>query len=178
MDQRAAQAELLFHAAGKLRGRPLEKRLEARCFRQQRDPLPTLPPCEAEQLPEERQVLRNAQFAVEVLAETLRHVGDPRADPATLVANAEVAAEDSEFAGLELPRAGQQGQQGRFADAVRSDKADGRPCRNVEIDRLERRHLLVGMAEPANASDRPGAIDVLGIQHHTLTTSAHSDPAA
>ena len=77
MNERAGEAELLFHPARQLPGAPLAKRRHARGGEQPRRALVAGAPVDAEQLGEELDVLVDRQILVE--PEALRHVADVRA---------------------------------------------------------------------------------------------------
>ena len=79
VDQRAAQAELLLHAARQLAGRAVGKRRQPGAGEQAAS-AGRAPRRLAEQAAEEVDVLGHRERRVEVLAQSLRHVGDPRAD--------------------------------------------------------------------------------------------------
>ena len=66
----------------------------------------------------------NAEFQVEVLAQTLGHVRDLRAHDASMSGISDVPIQDSHFPLLHLLGAGDQGHERRLADAVRADDAD------------------------------------------------------
>ena len=80
VDQRAAQPELLPHAAGELPCRPIGERRQASAVEQLGDAPVALVARLAEQAAEELDVLADAEVGIEVLAEPLRHIGDARAD--------------------------------------------------------------------------------------------------
>ena len=81
VDQRAAQPELLPHAAGQLLCRPIGERREAGAVEQFGDAPLALVARLPEQAAEELDVLAHAEVGIEVLAEALRHVGDARSRP-------------------------------------------------------------------------------------------------
>ena len=145
VDQRAAKAELLPHAARELPGRPVGERREPGAVEQLGDaPLPLgagLPEQSAEKL----DVLAHAEVGIEVLAEALRHVGDARADRCAVRGICHVAAENVDLAGLDLPGAGNDAQQRRLADAVGADQPDDAAGRKRERDAVERGNLAVTM---------------------------------
>ena len=78
VDQRAAERQLLLHAAGELAGGPLEERVEAGRAGQIVDARFPLRLPLAEQPADEVQVFEHAERRVEIAAEALRHVGDAR----------------------------------------------------------------------------------------------------
>ena len=76
VDQRAAQTELLLHAAGELAGRPILERIERGGGQKLGDPGAALGSRLPEQPAEEVDILENAKRRIEIAAEALRHVGD------------------------------------------------------------------------------------------------------
>src|SRR5690606_30796600 len=110
MDQCAAQPELLLHAARELAGRTVEERPQAGAAGQLVDAPATLVGRLAEQPAEELEVLRNRQRRVEIAPQALWHVGDARADVATVAPLGHVAVEHLHAAALDLPGAGDQRQ--------------------------------------------------------------------
>ncbi len=123
VNQRAAEAHLLLHAARELAGGTLRKGpspvASSSCF--------TIacgaPPGEPEQPRHEVHVVVDAELEIEVLAQALRHVSDTRPDCAAMAQLADVAAEDRDLALLQLLRAGDQRHQRRLSDAVRAHDA-------------------------------------------------------
>src|SRR5690606_40107980 len=75
VEQSAAQAQLLFHAARKLARGPVQKRVQVGGARERVDAAPALGGIVAEQSPEELQVLFDRQRAVQIFAQSLRPVG-------------------------------------------------------------------------------------------------------
>ena len=127
MDQRAAQPELLPHAARQFLRRPVGERGQAGGIEQLGDAPVAFRPGLAEQAAEERDILAHAEIGVEVAAQTLRHVGDARAEPRAVSGTCHVAAEH-----LELTRSGcawrrQSGSARRICRRRRAQSA--RPCR-------------------------------------------------
>jgi len=108
VDQRAAEAELLLHAAGELARRAFDEGRETRATGQFGDAPVSLFGVLAEQPAEELEVLEHRQRRVEVLAQPLRHVGDTRADRAAVAGIAHVAVEHLHLALLQLARTGDQ----------------------------------------------------------------------
>src|SRR5262249_44637983 len=138
VDQRAAQAELLLHAAGELASRPVLERIEARRLEQLVDATPALSLRLTEQSPMKVDVIEAAQRGIKVAAEALRHIGDARALRAAVCLVGNVAIEDSDTALLNDPNARDQRQQSRFADAVRADHADHAAARDLDRHVVER----------------------------------------
>src|SRR5262245_58966919 len=93
MNQRAAQAELLFHPAGKLSGGPILKSFEVGCLQETRYPRLALLLALSEQQCEELRVLGNRERGIQILAQTLRHKRHPGAYFAALSRIAHVASE-------------------------------------------------------------------------------------
>ncbi|MCY1417919.1 hypothetical protein D9M71_334650 [compost metagenome] len=156
VDQRAAQPELLLHAAGQLARRPLGEGREAGAVQQVGDAPLALGLLVAEQAAEEVDVLEHRQRRVEILAQPLRHVGDARADPAAVRRAAHVAAEHGDLAVLQLPRAGQQRQQAGLADAVRTDQPDHAPGGNLQADLVDGARRAVAQRDAGQARHAVG----------------------
>ena len=154
MDQRAAQPQLLLHAAGQLARRTLAEGRHTGAAQQVVDASLAFGSVLTEQATEEIQVLEHRQRRVEVLAQALRHVGDMRADIAPMTGIGHVAVEHFDAAGLDLPRPGDQRQQAGLADAVRADQADHALRRQVQVDGLEGAGRAIAQADAAEAGDR------------------------
>ena len=154
VDQRAAQAELLLHAAGELFRRPVGEVGQRRRLHQLGDAPVALGSGLAEQTGEERDVLTHAQIRIEILAEPLRHVGDARADLFARAPVGHVGAEHDRLAALDRPRAGQDRQQRGFADAVRSDQSDHVSRGNRDRDVIERHDIPVALRDLSDDRDR------------------------
>ena len=92
-------------------------------------------------------VVVDAELQVEVLAQPLRHVRDPRAHRAPVPDVGDVAVEDGHLALLHLLGAGDQRHQRRLADAVGADDADHDAARDVERDAVERDDLAVAVGD-------------------------------
>ena len=60
---------------------------------------------------------------------------------------AHIATEDVQLAVLDGAHARNQAEQGRFADAVRADEADGQPARQGEGKVVQRQRLAVAVGE-------------------------------
>jgi hypothetical protein len=147
VDQRAAEAQLLLHAARELSGRPLAKASEAGGREQLVDLRLALGTRVSEEPAEEIHVLEHRQRRVEVLAETLRHVGDPIGDPRAERPIADVSAQHIHGSDLECARAAHETEQGRLADAVRPDQPRHAAGRDLEVDAVERERLAVAMGD-------------------------------
>src|SRR6516164_1590460 len=91
-------------------------------------------------------VFKAAQGGIQVPPEALRHIGDTRALRGAMGSVGHIAAEDRDAALLNDPNAGDQPQQCRLADAVRTDQADhatGRD-RNAHVVERDRRPVVMG----------------------------------
>ncbi len=100
VDQRAAQAELLLHAAGELTGGAVEEGFQTRTARQFGDASAPFGMSLTKQAPEEFDVLRHRQRRIEILAQPLWHVGDARPDLTTMGGTTHVAVQHLKRAGL------------------------------------------------------------------------------
>ena len=107
-----------------------------------------------EQLRHEVDVVVDAELEVEVLAQALRHVRDPRAHGAAMPDVGDVAVEDGHAPLLHLLGAGDQRHQRRLADAVGADDADHEAAGNIERDAVERDDLAVAVGDVLDGDDR------------------------
>ena len=137
MDQRAAQPELLLHAAGQFARRALAEGRQAGAVQQFVDAPGALSRALAKQTGKEIQVLDDRQGWVKVLAQALGHVGDVRAGAAAVSAAGHVAAEHLDLSALDLTCTRQQCQQAGFADAIRTDQADHALRRYLQGQRVQ-----------------------------------------
>ena len=154
VNQRAAETELLLHAARELARRSIDKGRKARIPEKRRDPLLALTPIMAEQTAEKVDVLEDGQRWVEILAEALRHIGNPRTGPPAVRGIGHVAAEHMNLPGLNLASSGNKRKQARFADPVRSNQSDYACGRNVERDAVKRARRTVGQTDRAQMDHR------------------------
>ena len=154
VDQRATQPQLLLHAAGQLARRALAKCSHAGAAQQVVDAPLALGSVLAEQAAEEVQVLEHRQCWIEVLAQTLRHIGDMWADVAAVAGVGHIAAEHFDAAFLQLACPGDQRQQAGFADTVRTDQADHAARWQLQIHLLQGVGLAVAQADASQACDR------------------------
>ena len=152
--ERAAQTDLLFHAARELAGGALRKGSKTRRIEQLLDARGALRGGKAEQPRHEVDILPHAEFEIEILAEALGHVSDARASVAPVGRVGDVAAKHHHFALLHLLRADDQRQQRRFADAVGSDHADHAALRNVEREAVKRERRAIAMGHVIDRHDR------------------------
>jgi hypothetical protein len=143
VDQGAAEPEFLLHAARELARRARQEGLQAGAGGQLVDALAALCGVVAEQATEELQVLLDRQRRVEVASQTLRHVGDARANAVAVALARHVAAQHLQATLLQLARAGKQRQQARLADAVGTDQADHATGRDRQRDVVERDSLAI-----------------------------------
>ena len=100
-----------------------------------------------EELRHEVDVVADAELQIEVLAQALRHVRDPRAHGAPMPHVGDVAVQDGDLALLHLLGSGDQRHQRRLADAVGAHDADHDAAGNVERDAVERDDLAVAMGD-------------------------------
>ena len=156
VDQGAAQAELLAHAAGKLLGKPAGERGQSRAVQQVGDPRRALGAAVTEQPTEEVDVFPHAEVGIEVLSQALRHVGDARTDRAAMARIGHVAAQHFHPAVLDALGAGYEAQQRRLADAVGADQSDDAVGRNIERDPVEGDDVAISVADACEADNRGG----------------------
>ena len=153
VDQRAAQAELLLHAAGELAGRPAFERVEARRLEQFIDATSALCLRLTEQSPMKIDVLKDAERRIKVAAKALRHIGDERTMCGAVRSVSHVALKDHDMALLNDPNAPDQRQQSRFADTVRTDHADHAAGGDLDGHIVERNPFSVAMGNVLDLGD-------------------------
>ncbi len=151
MHQRAAQAQLLLHAARQLVHRPVGEGRQTGGFQQGGDAAVALGMVMAEQAGEEGDILRHREIGVEIAAQALRHIGDARLHGFARAAAGEIDAQRRDAALLQLLGAGGQRQQGGFADPIGPDQSQRRARRQVEAHILQRDGLAVTMADMGDA---------------------------
>ena len=166
----------LLHAARQLADRPVRERGEAGGLEQFGDPRAALVSALAEQLGEKVEVLVDAERGVEILAQALRHVGDAMVAGLSVPAVGNVAAQRLYRSGLQSAYAGDQAQQGRFADAVRPDQADHAAGRNVERDIVERDRFTITLGDARDAAD--GSVGVVHCGSLTCRLAGQSEALA
>ncbi len=111
VNQGAAQAELLLHAAGELARRTPREGCKAGGLKQLGNtPLP-LCRAVAEKATEEVDILMDREGVIEIFAKPLGHKGDPRAYPAAMAFAGDIAPQHLDPPLLYHPGARQQGQQ-------------------------------------------------------------------
>ena len=147
MNQGAAQAQLLFHPPGELAGEPLGEGGQPDRLQQRRPPLPQVVGRHAEQSREAIDAFAHREAGVEVAAEALRQIGQARAHPPARRRIGHVGAEHLQLSALQPPRAGDQGQQARLADAIGSDQPQEAAGRQLQIDAGEGRDGAVAQPQ-------------------------------
>ena len=136
MDQRAAQAELLPHAAGQLLRLSIGKRRKSGALQQLGDPPLPFGTRLAEQPRKELYILGDAELRIKVFAQTLRHIGDVRAHRVAVCGVHHVPAEDIDASGLNLSRAGNDAQQRRLSDSIGPDEPGHAAGGEFDADRV------------------------------------------
>ena len=149
VDQRAAQAELLLHAAGELAGRAVGEGRQAGGLQQLGDAAFALGAAVAEQAARRsrrsRRPTGSGRGSCPGPAACRRCAGRPRGGGAQFAMS---PPSTSTCPWLDRAGAGDQRQQARLADAVRADQPDHAAGRQVEGDVVERQRLAVAQAEP------------------------------
>ncbi len=154
VNERAAQTELLLHAARQLSGRPIEKGEQTGRGRQTARARVTLRRGQTEEGSEEAQVLADADLLIEVLAESLRHIGNARADGTAMPRIAHAAAEDRDRSGLQLSRSGDEAEKCGLSGTIGTDDARHPAARQFERDIVERPDLAVAVRSAGNLGDQ------------------------
>ncbi len=147
VNERAAEAELLPHAARQFLRRPVGEGREPGAVQKLGNPPMALGARLPEHAAEEFHVFADAQIGIEVFSQPLRHIGDARADRGAVRGARDVASQHKDASRLDLPRAGDDAQQRRLADAVGADQADHAAAGQVDRDRVERRHASVTLGD-------------------------------
>ena len=124
VNERAAQAEFLAHAARQLLRRPIFEGSQPGAVQQFRDSPFAFVAGLSEQAAEKLDVLADAQVGIEILPKPLRHVGDPRTYRRPVLRVGDVAAEHRGAAGLVLTRARDDAEKRRLSHPVRTDQSD------------------------------------------------------
>ena len=126
VDQGAAQSELLLHSSREVALAPAGERREPGALQQLPDAPPALGAALPEEAPEEVNALDHREIGVEVSAQSLRHISDPRADAAPVKGLAHVAPEGDHAAVLDLAHTRDQAEQRRLA--LPHPARSARPC--------------------------------------------------
>ena len=113
----------------------------------------------SEQAAKKLDILADAEVRIEVLAQSLRHVGDARADRGPMRWILHVAIEHEDVSGLDLPRAGNDAQQRRLSDPVGTDEPDHATGRKLERHRVEGDHGAVSLRDIFDAATERRAPD-------------------
>ncbi len=138
VDQRAAEAELLLHAAGELAGRARLELFHRGRSQKLGDARASLIRALAEQTAEEVDVLEHAQRRIEIAAKPLWHIRDAAAYLLEVAIVGDVLVEHDDLADLDDLHAGDQPEQSRLSDAVRADDPDHDARRDVDRNVVER----------------------------------------
>ena len=153
VDEGAAEAQLLLHAAGQLaRGTRFEL-LQARRRKKLVDLGATLRRRQSEQSAEEIDVLEHGERRVEVAAEALRHIGDAAADVPQGLLVGDALVEDDDLAALNDLHPRDEPQQRGLANAIRPDHADHDARGNVDGDVSERDRRAIAVRYVLDPSD-------------------------
>ena len=132
VDQRAAQAQFLLHAARQLGRRAVGEGVEIGRLKQVGDPAVPFRPAFAEKAPEELHVLAHRKRRVEVPPQTLWHVGDTWADARPVAGARHVALQDLKPPFLKLAGPRNQRKQAGLPRPVRADQPDDAACRKIK----------------------------------------------
>src|SRR5271156_2223702 len=108
----------------------------------------------SEQTAEKLDVLADAEVGIEVLAQSLRHIGGAGADRGPMGRIRHAPVEDEGASRLDLARTGNDAQQRRLSDSVRPNESDRAPGREVDGDGVEGDRIAVTLRDALDASDR------------------------
>jgi len=154
VDQGAAQAQLLLHAARQLAGGTVEERCQAGGPGQLLDAPAPFGAVMAEQAAEEVDILEDRQGGIEIFTQTLRHVGDTRADGTAVGGIGHVAAQHLDLARAERAGTRDQGQQAGLADAVGADYSDHEASGHRQFHIRQRQAVAIAKADPVQSRHR------------------------
>ena len=96
---------------------------------------------------EEIKVLFDRKRRVEVLAQTLRHIGGAGADAVAMRHIAHIAAQNLDLALLDHTCPGQQRQKAGLSDPVWPDQPDHAPLRDLQRHIVKRRDLAIAQRQ-------------------------------
>ena len=153
VNQRTTQAEFLLHASRQLARRAIGKPVQASAAHQIVDTAFALRFVLAEQPPEKIQVLEHGQGRVQILAQTLRHIGDARANLAPVRRAGHIAAQHPQGALLQLARTGNQRQQAGFSHPVRADHPHHAVSGNLQRNVIQRDLLAIAQTDSGKLHD-------------------------
>ena len=153
VDQRAAQAGLLLHATGEFPGKPVGEFRHAGARKQRSDTTLALGLVVAEEPSEEVDVLEDREGGIEVLSQSLRHIGDAGEDRLAMSCIGDIAAQHVNPPRWNDAGTGEQRQEAGFADAIRPDEADHAPGRHIQCHVSERVGLAIGEIDALDAGD-------------------------
>ncbi len=146
VNQRAAQPQLLLHAARELAGRAIGKAFKPGALHQIVDPPLAFGGVLAKQATEKIQIFEDGQGGVQVLAQALRHVGNARANLTSMLGTGHIAVQHLHRTLLELSGPRDQGQQAGLANAIRTDQANHTVGRDVQGHIIQRADFTVVQA--------------------------------
>ena len=153
MDEAATEPELLPHPARQILRLTVGKGGESGTLQKLRDSPFPLGTGLSEQPAKELDVLADTEVRIKVLTQSLRHIGDTGADRGPMRRILHVAVEGGDISGLHVPRASDDAEQRRFADAVGTDQADHAAGRQRDRHVIERRHTAVALGNVFEARD-------------------------
>ncbi len=151
MNERTAQPQFLFHAPGELAGGPLQKGVQAGAACEFVNAAAALGSIVAEQAREELQVFFHRERGVQVLAQPLRHIGDPGTYVLAVPAQGHVTPQHLDPALLHRTGPRHQCQQAGLAHAIRTDEPHHAPGGKVQGHGIQRRVLPVTQRHPGKA---------------------------
>ncbi len=158
VDEGAAEADFLFHPAGEFAGGAVGEGGEAGRVQEALDARTAFAAFKAEEAGVEVDVFVNAEGGVEIAPQSLRHVGDAVREGKAVARAGHVAVKDAHLPALDAAHAGDDAEQGAFADAVRADEADGRPARQGEADVVQCGGFAVAVGEVVNGDGGHGQV--------------------
>ena len=167
MDKGAAEADFLFHPAGEFAGGAVGEGGEAGRVQEALDARAAFAAVKTEEAGVEVDVFVNAEGGVEVAPQSLRHVGDAVREGEAVARAGHVAVKDAHLPALDAAHAGDDAEQGAFANAVRADEADGRPARQGEADVVQCGGFTVAVGEVVNGDGGHGQVVWTVVQEYS-----------
>jgi hypothetical protein len=145
VNQRAAQAQLLFHVTREFADRTPFEGSQSGGAEQFVAANLALLLVVSEQAPEKIHIFSYRQRRIEIAAQALWHVSDAPAHPAAASRPCHIAAQHHDAPLLNPGSTDNQGQQRRLADAVRANESCNTRSRNSELRYIEHQRLAIAM---------------------------------
>ena len=103
---------------------------------------------------EKLEIFFHGQGGIEILAQSLRHIGDIRTHAVTMGLFGNVASQHLGGPGLHSPRPRDDGQQAGFSDTVGTNQADHAASWNIKVQPVEGVHIAIAQGQGSEGGDR------------------------